>query len=147
MSCHKGGLPTLRHNEIRDLTADLVSPNVAIEPILQTLDIENLKFKSANHEDEARLDTRATGFWRQEAFFDVQVFYPCASSYRNKRLADLYPSHEAAKKREYGEKVREVERGVFTPLVLSTSGGMARECTVFFKRIADLLSVKKRVPY
>ena len=79
MSCHNGGLPTLCHNEIRDLTAELlkqVSPNAAIEPILQPRDGENLKFKSANHEDEARLNIRATGFWSRgkEAFFDVHFF-------------------------------------------------------------------------
>ncbi len=56
----------------------------------------------------------------------------------------LYRAHEAAKKREYGERVREVEKGVFTPLVFSSTGGMARECTTFFKRLADLLSV---LPY
>ena len=41
MSCHKGGFPSLRHNEIRDLTAGLLNeacPNVSVEPSLQTLD-------------------------------------------------------------------------------------------------------------
>ena len=36
-SCHKGGLPTLRHNEIRDLAAELlreVRHNVSVEPEL-----------------------------------------------------------------------------------------------------------------
>ena len=30
--------------------------------------------------------------------------------------------------------MHEVEHGVFTPLVLSTTGGMGREATVFYKR-------------
>jgi hypothetical protein len=34
-----------------------------------------------------------------------------------------------AKKREYGEGVREVEHGGFTPLVLSTTGSLGREST------------------
>ena len=75
------------------------------------------------------------------------VFYSSAPLYRNKELVMLYRAHEAAKKREYGERVREVERGVFTPLVFSSTGGIARECTTFFKRLADLLSVKKQLPY
>ena len=55
----------------------------------------------------------------------------------------MYPSsayrrHEQAKKREYGQRIREVERGVFTPLVLSTTGGMGREVTTFYKRLADM---------
>ena len=68
------------------------------------------------------------------AFFDVRVFHPNAPTYRYRDLAALYKMHEGIKKREYGERVREVERGVFTPLVLSTTGGMARECTVFFQK-------------
>ena len=54
----------------------------------------------------------------------------------------MYRLHENAKKREYGDRIREVKRGVFTPLVLSTTGGMARECTMFYKRLADRLAYK-----
>ena len=138
MSCHKGGLPTLRHNEIRDLAAELlreVCHNDSVEPGLQALDSEHIGPRTANREDEARLDIRANGFWSRgrEAFFDVRVFHPNAPTYRNRDLAALYKMHEGIKKREYGERVREVERGVFTPLVLSTTGGMARECLSFSK--------------
>ena len=38
LSCHMGGYPCIRYNEIRDLTADLLSEvchNVSIEPHLQ----------------------------------------------------------------------------------------------------------------
>ena len=48
------------------------------------------------------------------AFFDVRVFHPNAPTYRNRDLAALYKMHEEIKKIEYGERVREVERGVFT---------------------------------
>ena len=86
MSCHKGGLPTLRHNEVGDITAEMIKEmctNVEIEPRLQSLDGENLQLRTANREDEARLDIRATDFWSrgQEAFFDVRVFYPSALLY------------------------------------------------------------------
>ena len=43
MSCHKGGLLTLRHNEICDLAAELlreVCHNVSVEPRMQALDGE-----------------------------------------------------------------------------------------------------------
>ena len=45
MSCRKGGLPTLRHNEIRDLASELlkeVCHNVSVEPGLQALDGERI---------------------------------------------------------------------------------------------------------
>ena len=81
MSCHKGGLPTLQQNEIRDLAEELlreVCHNVSVEPGLQALDGEHIRPRTANREDEARLDIRANGFWGrgQEAFFDVKVFHP-----------------------------------------------------------------------
>ena len=79
MSCHKGGLPTLRHNEVRDITAEMIKEvctNVEIEPRLRPLDGENLQLRTTNREDEVRLDIRATGYWSggQEAFFDIHFF-------------------------------------------------------------------------
>ena len=95
--------------------------SVATEPPLQSLSGELLNPRSANREDGARLDIRARDFWNeaQDAFFDVRVFHPNASSYRSMSLQGAFRRHEQAKKREYGERVREVEHGVFTPLVLS----------------------------
>ena len=85
MICHMGGIPTIRHNEIRDITAGLLTEichNVATEPLLQPLTNESFAHRSANTEPNARLDIRARGFWNtgQDAFFDVMVFYPNASS-------------------------------------------------------------------
>ena len=48
MTCHMGGLPTIRHNETRDLTASLLTEvchNVAVEPQLQLLRGESLNFQ------------------------------------------------------------------------------------------------------
>ena len=58
MVCHMGGFPTIRHNEIRDLTASLlteVCSNVAIEPHLQPLSGETFRLASTNTDDGARL--------------------------------------------------------------------------------------------
>ena len=150
--CHKGGYPSLRHNEIRDLTATLlheVCPNTSIEPGLQPLHDEQLDHATAIRDDEARLDIKATSFWRrgQDAFFDVRVFHPNASSYRQKSLANLYRLHENEKKRSYAQRVREIEKGAFTPLVMSTTGGMAHECSTFFKRLSAMIAEKRRLPY
>ena len=152
MVCHMGGFPTIRHNEIRDLTASLlteVCSNVVIEPHLQPLSGETFWLASTNTDDGARLDVRARGYWnaRQDAFFDVRVFHPNAPSNRSRSLAAIYKKHEDEKKRAYGQRVLEIEHGVFTPLVLSTSGGMDRETQTFHKRLADLLSLKCDMPY
>ena len=105
MICKRGGFSILRHNKIRDLTANLLT--------------------EVCHNAEARLDIKARSFWNpiQDAFFDVRVFHPNASCYRSKDTAAIYRQHESAKKREYNQRIQDVEHGVFTPLVFSTSGG------------------------
>ena len=81
-TCPCGGFPSIRRNEVRDLTASLLSEvcsDVGVEPALQPLDGEPLKFATANSEDGARLDVVARDVWgrnRQRAFFDVRVFNP-----------------------------------------------------------------------
>ena len=41
----------------------------------------------------------------------------------------------------------EVEQATFTPLVFTTTGGMAPECQIYQKRLAELLSAKKGQDY
>ena len=152
MICAKGGYTIIRHNEVRNVTANLLAEvchNMCTEPVLQPLSGEVLQPATANSSDEARADIRAAGFWThgQEAFFNVRVFYPNASSYRNRALKSLYKHHETLKKREYGQRIREVEHGTFTPLVLSTSGGMSPETSVFFKKLASDIAIKRNLDY
>ena len=63
LSCAKGGFPSIRHNEIRNLTATEVCHDVCIEPGLQPVSNETLTGASANRQDGARLDIAANGFW------------------------------------------------------------------------------------
>ena len=65
MICRHGGLTFVRHNDLRDTTAELLSnvcTNVAIEPPLQSLSGEELTPRSANCQDDARADIHARGF-------------------------------------------------------------------------------------
>ena len=123
--------------------------DVTTEPPLQPLSGEVIIPRTANQQDEAGADIHARGFWgrRQSAFFDVRVFHLNAPSYRNSNIPSIYRRHEQAKKREYGDRVREVELVSFTPLVFATTGGMGREATIFYRRLADLLSRKNTVTY
>ena len=64
LSCPTGGFPIIRHNEVRDITASLLSEvcsNVSMEPCLQPLTGEQLHLRSANSDPNARLDV-ATNF-------------------------------------------------------------------------------------
>ena len=65
LSCKKGGFITLRHNEVRDITAsflDKVCKDARKEPLLTKLTGENVDEKTAKIGDEARLDISALGF-------------------------------------------------------------------------------------
>ena len=98
LSCKKGGFISLRHNEIRNITAKLLNEvhhDVKIEPTLQPLTGENLPLQS-NTSEEARLDISARGFWitGQMAFCDVRVFNPLAKRYSNLKLAKCYVINE-----------------------------------------------------
>ena len=152
LNCHCGGFPSLRHNEIRDITASLmreVCPQVCTEPPLQPLSGEVLEPRSANTEDNARSDVRAEGFWSrsQHAYFDIKVFNPNSSSYRMKKLPSLYRTHELQKRREYGDRITNIEYGSFSPLVFSSSGGMGPTASIVYRRLANLISSKHNNPY
>ena len=129
-------LPIAKHNEIRDIAAQWLTEvcrDVEKEPQLQSLSGEVILPRTANKQDDARLDMRAKGFWsrQQDAFFDVRVSHPNASSYRSTNIPALYRPYEMAKNREYGD----------TPLVFSTTGGMGQETTVAYKRLAELINI------
>ena len=47
----------------------------------------------------------------------------------------------------YRRRVLEVEQGTFTPLVFTSTGGMADECKRFHSRLAELLALKKGDDY
>ena len=121
--------------------------DVAIEPPLKTLTGETFKYKTANVADDARLDVSARGFWLrgQRAFFDVKVFNPNARRYLNQTPCQAYHANEQDKKRNYNERVLEVENGSLTPLVFSAHGGMGWECKRFFKgcMVVSLRRVEK----
>ena len=57
----------MRHNELRDLEAELlntVCKDVQIEPVLQNITGELLN-PGANKSTDARLDIHARGFWEK----------------------------------------------------------------------------------
>ena len=129
---------------------DETCSNVCLEPILKPIDGEQLR-RATNTADDARLDIKAGGFWsanRYEcAYFDIRVFYPQVRSYRHRTLEQLYRSHGQDKRRDYEDRVRNVERGTFTPLVFSATGGAGPAATTFLKRLADKVAEKRNSSY
>ena len=66
---------------------------------------------------------------------------------KDKDISQVYRQHEKEKKRTYNERVIQVEKGSFTPIVMSTFGGMGVEAERFHKRIAQLIAQKRKEDY
>ncbi len=125
LSCAKRWLSSIRHIEVRDFTANLMSEvchNVAIEPHLQPVTGEVLSGASANRQDGARLDVAADGVWRSRFERKFFVFNQYAPSNRQTQLSTTYRNHENIKKRTYDQRIREIEHTTFSPIVLSSTG-------------------------
>ena len=153
LDCKLGGLRTIQHNEVRDVMAQCMREAghslVEVEPQLQELSGEVFDYKSANKEADARSDIKCCGFWsnKRQAFFDVKVVSPFARSYARMSPAQLFKMAENAKIREYGERIREVEHGDFNPLVFTCTGGMAPQCHLVMKRLAEQMSKKQNIQH
>ena len=122
--------------------------HVETEPRLQELSNEVFQHKTANKEAEARSDIKVKGFWCKErqAFFDIKVVSPFARSYSRMTSMALFAQAERVKEREYGERIRRVEHGDFTPLVVTCTGGMAPESQMVTKRMAERMSKHLKQP-
>ena len=150
LTCKKGGYVIMRHNQVRDLEAELmqeVCADVKVEPELLPLD--NNLMGNGNNAEKARLDVSGVGVWGplEKTFLDVRIMHPNAPSYVNKDIKQVYISHEKEKKRAYNERILQIEKGSFTPIVMSTTGGMGNEATRYHKRIAELIANKRKENY
>ena len=153
MNCNRGGFISNRHDSIRNFEAKLlkqVCNDVQIEPHLQPVS-EGVRFHhaSANTRNDARLDVRAKGFWRegQNAFFDVRVTNADNMSQRDKTVESVLRSHEQEKKRQYNARVMEIEQGTFTPIVLTVKGVTGHEANIYHKILAQKIASKSGERY
>ena len=94
------------------------------------------------------MDIHARGFWDRQgsAFSNVRVCHPNTESYKDLTIQQIYRKDEH-EKRLYANRVLEVELGTFTPLVITTTRGMADECKYFHSRLVELISIKKGKEY
>ena len=119
-----------------------VTNDVRIEALLT----ESTQFQQkGNNADKARLDISARGVWStfERTFFDVPIFNPKSASYQSKTMPQLYTLHENEKKNQYMNRVLQLEKGSFVPLVFTTTGGMAPEAKRFIRRLASLIAAKQ----
>ena len=153
LSCARGGFVYMRHNQLRDLTANLLHEagctEVVVEPRLLPLTGEVLSLKSANTANDARLDVSARNVWSDgdKTFLDFRVFNSFAPTNNTLTLDRALLKHEAEKKRVYNERVLEVEKSTFSPIVCSTTGVFGNEAEKFYRQVAILLSNKTKQSY
>ena len=136
---------------MRNITSSLLSEvckDVRVEPQLQTLTGESFALSTATG-NEVRLDVCARGFWQagQMAFFDVRVFNPNARRYAKQELSKTYQITEKEKKRLYNERIMQVEHDIFTPLLMSATGGTGHKSSKFYSRLSELISEKRESSY
>ena len=142
LDCRKGGLVSLRHNEIRDLLCDLSSivwSNVVREPIIQE--------PNANSEGLVA-DMAARGVWQRQctAMFDVRVVDSDSPSYANRTPQAVLTTAEKDKKKKYVAAC-ESNHCSFTPLCLTVDGVMGSEMRSFIDRLAECLSIRWDLHY
>ena len=71
---------------------------------------------------------------------DIVITHPNCPSYAEMPAKQLYRSLENKKKSKYNERILQVEKASFVPIVGSTFGGWGDEATKYHKRIASLLA-------
>ena len=143
LNCKLGGYVVMRHNNLRDYEATLfreVCRDVKVEPDLLPLGASGTT--SRNKANKARPDVSAIGIWSpmERTFLDVRVTNPNSASYLDKSIDQIYEVDEKEKKQMYNDRVLHVEKGSFSPLIFTTTGGMGPEATKFHKQVARLIS-------
>ena len=123
--------------------------DVRVEPGLLECETDNSMSPRTNIQPNARLDISARGIFGtyERTFCDVRVTHPNCPSNVFKPIDDIYKEHEAAKRKEYEERVRQTEKGSFVPLIMTTSGGMGPALNDMNKRLAQKICDKRGDQY
>ncbi len=153
LTCLKGGFRTMGHDELRDVYQGFMQAagykDIVSEPELQPLTGELLqKFKTANRQDDARSDLAVIGFWtrRRRAYFDFVSYSPYARSYRKQNSDTNLRSLEQRKRRQYQQRIEEIEHGDFSPMAFSITGGVGSQADIVTKRLSAKLAAKQEIP-
>jgi hypothetical protein len=154
VSCKKGGLVLLRHNDVKaewhELCARAHTPSaVSDEPLIHLGQAPRTNATAtAEVLPELRGDVAVKGFWKRGAttIFDVRITDTDAPSYRQQDVRKILEKHEKEKKKRYLQPCIE-QRRHFTPLVFSVDGMMGSEAAAAAKCLASTLSTKWKRQY
>ena len=154
LSCPKGGFPSIRHNDLRDINAAYLSETyhgVAVEHSLiyscyNLSPIRSLCMPQLTHSYGARLDIFADGFWSGsfKRAFHVRVFKVPLPSQTATPLSRQLTGIIRTSRNDTEKRIRKVEHSSFTPLVFCSLNPAA--CS-FYKRFASMLAEKWKQLY
>ena len=147
LSYAKGRFPSIWQNEIRNLTASLLTEvchDICTEPKSNNI----LTGASANCKGCAQLDSRKWVLrWDpRKNIFDIWLFNPRALWNRHTLLSSCSRNREQMKKIVYKQGIREVANALFSTLVVSTTGGHVKEPSIFYRRIGPSACCKMGPP-
>ena len=150
MSCRKDGFISIQHNDLCDLTANVMSEvckDTEIEPKLTPLYGEELQGSTSNNSNEARVDIRTRGFWEQgqQVFFNLRVFDLNTCRYRNNFQKQCHVMNEQEEKQAYNERILQFDLATFTSLGFSITRSMVRKCQ--YLRLVQLISERRNIPW
>ena len=77
----------------------------------------------------------------------MRVTHVNSKSQTGQTTAKIFRNHEMAKRREYLQRILEVENGSFTPLVFGTNGGLGEECASFLSTLSAKIALKDDESY
>jgi hypothetical protein len=154
LTCSRGGLITLRHNDVAKEWGHLCSvaytpAAISDEPRIHTgRDGGNVAAAAAGGRPVEsppgdRGDVGVHGFWERGSttIFDIRVTDTDAQSYRGQEPLKVLANQEKAKKAKYLDACV-ARRRHFTPLVFSVDGLRGPETTAAMKKLASSLSHK-----
>ena len=128
-SCSKGAYPSIRHDIIRDITAELLTKvchSVEVEPCLQSLASETFRERTCSqYRGQCKIGHQsswALGKQVGESLPWCKGINKYAPSNCTGFIAASYRRHEK-ERRPYKRRVMKTEHGTFTPIVLSTTSG------------------------
>ena len=146
LTCAGGGFGSLRHNEIRDLTASLLTEgchNAKTEPKLQKLTGEAL---TQVGEQRRQLETGHLcngclgAAVRTHFLMYVRVCNSLAPRIWPMTPNACYRRHKRETRKAYEQWVCEVEHGTFASLVFFATGGMRPMAVVVFKQSVRMIA-------
>eukprot|EP00919_Chromeraceae_sp_WS-2016_P035024 GHVR01082977.1.p1 GENE.GHVR01082977.1~~GHVR01082977.1.p1 ORF type:complete len:190 (+),score=34.15 GHVR01082977.1:839-1408(+) len=144
LDCKKGGQVLRRHNEMRDVLAELftsVFPSVQTEVIVQDAIVTPPKKNALVGDIKARgVSERQT-----DTIFDVSVIDTDAPSHRDKDPIKVLNRYSDDKKKKYQQACD--ARRAFIPLIFALEGTTSTDTQHFLCHLAKSLANKRCIEY